>query len=211
MSSTVDNLLTRAVLQRYSQDQGKAFVQVTGKLGEIRSDVEHISQYGFRSRPLTGARGVMLAYKGVKQNATVICIDDKRYGKDVTLEEGDVLVFNEKTARILLQEDKILATADEEISGTVNNSFAKVLDGTVEANVNGTQAKVTDGEIKLTVSSTYIKVTDGAIQFSIDGTTYDLTSSSMSTTGDIISNSIVLDSHTHGGVQTGSGSTGGPQ
>jgi len=210
MNSTVANLLTRAVLQRYKQDQGKAYVQVTGKLKEVRSDVEHISQYGFRSRPLSGARGLMLAYNGNKQNATVICIDDKRYGNEVELEEGDVLVFNEESARILLRDDKILATADEEISATVNASFAKVTDGKVEANVSGSKTEITDGEVKHTVGSNTVSLTSSGLVLTLNGKTYTFNGSGLTTDGDITSNGIVLDSHVHSGVESGPSNTGQP-
>lgn len=122
MNSSLNNILTRAVLQRFRQDQGKQFLQVTGKAGETRSDVEQLCQYGFRSRPLAGARGVMLAYGGNKQNATVINVDDKRYGQD-TLQEGDVMLYNEMTGtRIILRDDDIIATAANQASVTVGST-----------------------------------------------------------------------------------------
>ena len=210
MNSTVSNLLTRAVLQRYKQDEGKAYLQVTGKLNEVRSDVEHISQYGFRSRPLAGSRGLMVAYNGNKQNATVICVDDKRYGSEVELEEGDVLVYNELSARILLRDDKIIATADEEISATVNNSFAKITDGKVEVNVNGSKTETTDGQIKHTVGSNTFTLTSSGLVLSLNGKTFTFNGSGLTTDGDVTSNGIVLDSHVHSGVTSGPSNTGGP-
>ena len=36
-------------------------------------------------------------------------------------------------------------------------------------------------------------------------------SGSLTTTGDVIANSISLDNHTHSGVEPGAGNTGGPQ
>jgi phage baseplate assembly protein V len=209
MSSSIDNLLTRAVMQRFSQDQGKQYLQVTGKAGEVRSDVEQICQYGFRSRPLAGSRGVMLAYKGNKDNASVICVDDQRYGQD-ELEEGDVMLYNEASARVILRDDKILASSDEEISDTVNLSFVKILDGSIETNVNGTKTVTTDGEVKHTVGSTTLTISGSSIVFAVGGKTYTFDGTEMNTDGDVTSNGVTLDSHTHGGVETGSGDTGQP-
>jgi phage baseplate assembly protein V len=210
MSSSLDNLLTRAVLKRYRQDQGKAYVQVTGKKGEVNTDAEMICQYGFRSRPLEGSRGLMVAYKGNKQNVSVLCVDDKRYGQD-ELEEGDVLIYNEATARTIFKDDKILATADEEISDTVNLSFVKITDGTIESNVNGTKTVTTDGEVKHTVGSTTMTITASSIEFVVGGKTYTFNGTAMTADADITSNGITLDSHVHGGVEAGASNTGAPQ
>jgi len=196
MSSSIVNLLTRAVLQRFKQDQGKQYLQVSGKAGELRSDVEQLCQYGFRSRPLVGSRGVMLSYKGNKDNSTVICVDDKRYGKDI-LEDGDVMLYNEASARVILKDNKILSSASEEITATVNNSFAKITDGTIETNVNGTKTVTTDGEIKHTVGTTAITISGSRIVFAVGGKTYTFNGTSLNTDADITSNGITLDSHVH--------------
>jgi phage baseplate assembly protein V len=210
MSSSINNLLTRAVMQRFRQDEGKQFLQITGKAGEVRSDVEQICQYGFRSRPLSGSRGIMLAYGGNKDNSSVICVDDKRHGKD-ELEEGDVMLYNEKTGtRLILRDDKILGTSDEEISDTVNESFVKILDGTIETNVNGTKTVTTDGQIQSTIGSTTLTITDSSIVFAVGGKTYTFDGTEMNADADITSNGITLDAHVHSGVTTGASNTGNP-
>lgn len=199
MSSSINNLLTRAVLQRFSQDQGKQYLQVTGKAGEIRSDVEQICQYGFRSRPLQGSRGIMFAYMGNKQNATVALVDDQRYGQD-ELADGDVMIYNEESARIKLVNDVITVDADEQIKATVGT----------------TTADITTTEIELKVASTWISIVDGSITFSIDGVTWVFDSTSMTGTADIITTGVIdsdgieLKLHAHSGVTTGGSNTGNP-
>jgi len=90
------NLITRAVTSFSRQEEGKLFYQIKGLSGEVRSDVEHICQFGFRSRPESGARGLLFALAGNKENSSLVVVDDKRYGKEVALEEGDTLVYNKE-------------------------------------------------------------------------------------------------------------------
>lgn len=207
MKSSINNLLTRSVLQRFRQDQGKQFLQVTGKAGEVRSDVEQICQYGFRSRPLDKARGIMFAYMGDKDNASVALVDDQRHGQD-TLGEGEVMVFNDGSCRIKLLDDTITAEADTRIKATVGTTSVDITDGTIEATA--------DTEVKMQVASTWVSVVSGSITFSIDGVTWVFDSTKMNgtaniiTTGTIDSNGVELDNHVHSGVTSGGSNTGGP-
>ncbi len=74
-----------------------------------------------------------------------------------------------------------------------------------------------DASIELKVgATTKIVITDGQILFQVGTKTFTMTetniesNTTIDTTGDIISNDVVLDSHIHGGTEPGSGTTGGP-
>ena len=91
IKNKVNNVLGRAVITGVRQDEGKIYVQIK-ELGDNNSDIELLSQYGFRSMPMPGSRGVLMAYGGNKDNVTLINADDKRV--KIPLVKGDVIVYN---------------------------------------------------------------------------------------------------------------------
>ncbi len=136
----ISNLVTRAVVTLISQDEskGKIFAQVLGLAGEIRSDVEHLQQYGSKSIPFKGARGILIAYGGSKDNATLILVDDKRFGQ-FDLQEGDYCIYSQNKAHTIYRGDDILETLDGKKLITIGSTTfefsstgLKVLGGNIE-------------------------------------------------------------------------------
>jgi len=80
MKKQLSSVITRAVVQTIDQDGGKMFVQITGRANQVREGVEHLQQYGFRSKPLVGSRGIAACVGGKLNNSSVIVVDDKRFG-----------------------------------------------------------------------------------------------------------------------------------
>ncbi len=66
---------------------------------------------------------------------------------------------------------------------------------------------IATGIVKTIVGDAELSIKDGEIKITVGGTAYTFTATSLSTTGKIISNGKVLDTHIHGGVETGAGST----
>jgi len=96
----VSNLITRCILLKDAVEiDGQMFIQVEGLKDEIISDVEHRQQYGFRSRPPKGTRGILLAIGGDKSNATAILADSKEIEKLPAWDPGEVRQFNDQGIR----------------------------------------------------------------------------------------------------------------
>jgi len=92
----IENMITRAVLKLINITDGKVIVQVSGLSDEVRSDIEHLQQYGFRSMPKEGARGVWIAHGGNKDNSLLIVIDDKRHGKEPEYVPGESRQYDDQ-------------------------------------------------------------------------------------------------------------------
>ena len=89
MKKQLSNVVTRAVVQTVKQDGGKIFLQITGRANQVREGVEHLQQYGFRSMPLPGSRGIAHSVGGRLNNCSVATVDDKRFGATPTYEPGE--------------------------------------------------------------------------------------------------------------------------
>jgi len=135
----IDNLLTRAVVDRIMQndDKGKVICQVLGLADETLSNIEHLQQYGIRSIPLEGSRGVLIAYGGSKDNCSLINVDDKRYGK-FTLQSGDVCIYSQNGAHTIYRGDDIIEILDGSKTITVD---------TMTAVVDSSGITVTNGDV----------------------------------------------------------------
>jgi len=144
----IDNLVTRAVIKLVNflegesewkgvEQGGKVVVQVTGLAGEVRSDVEHLQQYGTRSIPLGGGRGILVAYGGSKDNGTMIVIDDKRYGQ-FTLQPGDMCIYSKNGAHTIYRGDDIIEILDVTRTITI---------GTMIEIISSSGLDIVDGDI----------------------------------------------------------------
>lgn len=77
-------------------------IDVTGR-GEDYTDKELFQHYGFASRPLKDAEGIMLFIGGV-DNAVVIATEDRRYR--VALESGEIALYSDEGDSIHLKRGK---------------------------------------------------------------------------------------------------------
>ena len=190
----MNNLLARAVITAIRQDEGKVFAQVKTR-GGVRSDVEVLQQYGLRSIPLPGSRGILYCYGGDKDNASIDSVDDKRYGK-FPLEEGDVMLYNSNGSRTIFRGDTVITTAEEKY----------------EVNIQDTKFTIDSGKIEMEVAGK-ICVWDGST-LSVDGaiTATGNIDSDATITGatDVVAGTVSGIGHVHAGVTPGAGSTAPP-
>ncbi|MBI5234728.1 MAG: phage baseplate assembly protein [Deltaproteobacteria bacterium] len=77
-------------------------VDATGLAGEF-TNKELFQQYGFASRPLAGAEGVMLLIGGA-DNAVVIATEDRRYR--IALESGEAAIYTDEGDKVHLKRNK---------------------------------------------------------------------------------------------------------
>jgi len=173
----INNLFTRAVIELAAQDPealGKVIVQVSGLFGETRSDVEHLQQYGMRSIPFgpvdddgDGARGIWIAYGGSKENSTVFCVDDKRFGK-FELQPGDCCLYSKNGAHTIYRGDDII----------------EILDGTKTITIKG---------MKITINENEQKIEVGGMTAIFDSSGLDVASGGK----DVVADGVSLINHTH--------------
>lgn len=96
-------LASRAVLKLMKD---AVSVQVKALDGEPKDDAELFQQYGFRSRPLAGAEGIMLALGGTRDHTVILCMDDRRYQVDL-LKNGEVAMYTDEEDYFVLKRGRI--------------------------------------------------------------------------------------------------------
>ena len=89
------------------------------------------------SIPLEGSRGILIAYGGSKSNASLINVDDKRFGK-FTLQPGDVCIYSKNGAHTIYRDNDII----EILSGTKTITI-----GGMTAVISSAGIEVTGGDI----------------------------------------------------------------
>ena len=162
----IDNLATRAVVKRFNVNKdtqewegadeeikGKLLAQVLGLCDEVRSDVEHLQQYGLRSIPLDGSRGILIAYGGSKDNASLITVDDKRFGQ-FTLQPGDVCIYSKNGAHTIYRDQEIIETIGDKKTITIgtmtiisDGSKHEIKIGGMTANIDSSGLTITNGDV----------------------------------------------------------------
>ena len=151
----IDNLITRAVLKLIKFVGGQMIVQVSGLSDEIRSDVEHKQQYGFRSKPREGASGLWLALGGNKDSSILILLDDKRFGITPDYEDGESRQYDDSGAFLRMFDDMQFSEADSYEWKTTSGDKLELMDG---------EFKITIGSTTFEFTSTGLLVTGGGVK-----------------------------------------------
>ena len=147
MKKQLSNVVTRAVVQTVKQDGGKIFLQITGRANQVREGVEHLQQYGFRSMPLSGSRGIAHSVGGRLNNCSVTTVDDKRFGATPTYEPGESRQYDEQGAF-------------HRIFDMMHVSFADSYEWSVPS---GDKVEFMDGEFKITIGGTTFEFTSSGL------------------------------------------------
>lgn len=152
----------------------------TGRAGESFCDREYFQHYGYTSRPKPGAEGVIFREGN---HIIMVASDDRRYR--IALDEGEVALYDDQGQVIKLKRGKeIHIYGCDKLTADV-----------------GVEAKVSS-PIATVVASTSCQVTSPIIN--LGGDRAGLLA--------LIDERLLalFNAHTHGGVQPGSGSSGGP-
>lgn len=96
-------LAGRAVLSLMSD---AVTAQIKALDGEVRDGAELFQQYGFRSRPLKGAEGVLLSLGGNRDHTVVVCVDDRRYQLDL-LKDGEVAMYTDEGDYLVFKRGRV--------------------------------------------------------------------------------------------------------
>lgn len=91
----------RAVIKASRAEGGFMTVQVTALDGEILDGLPLIQDYGFASRPRSGAQGVIACVGGNRRAALVIATEDKRYRLQLG-EDGESAIYDDLGQKVHL-------------------------------------------------------------------------------------------------------------
>lgn len=102
LRTRVANMVARGVVQVIKDSGGLQVLQLGVQQGEDVDDCERFQEYGFTSRPLEGAEAVAVFPNGDHGRPLVVAVDDRRH-RLTGLEPGEVAVYNEAGARIVMK------------------------------------------------------------------------------------------------------------
>ena len=201
-------MVSRGVLSLVDDKQSVQSVQVQGYEKEVLPDVEHLQPYGFTAVPVPGAEAVVLSPAGMRDSAFVVLVEDRRY-RVKSLGHGEVAVYDDKNQVIHLAKDGVHVTTPKDLTATVGGSLVATVTGSATVKANGITFDSPDTHITGTLTVDQLITGKGGL--AVSGGSGASVEGSLTTTGDVVAAGISLDAHTHTGVQSGDGSTGGPQ
>lgn len=93
--------------------------QVSGLSGEIISDLEFMQQFGFTSVPPANTQAVIIPIGGATSHGVVIATENGEF-RIKNLKGGEVAVYNQSGASIVLKQGKIIEVDCEEFNVKAN-------------------------------------------------------------------------------------------
>lgn len=136
VSRRISLLVSRGVI-RLTKDStaGNQRLQADLLAGETRDDLERVQEYGFTSRPLSGAEAVVIFPGGSREFGLVIAVDDRRY-RIKTLEEGEVALYTDEGDKVHLKRGGLIEIqAASKV--VVSSPLVELGAGTLEKAING--------------------------------------------------------------------------
>lgn len=175
--------------------------------GDKRQGLEHFEAYGFGSRAHADAEVLAVFLNGDRSHGLVLAIGDRRYR--LKLEEGEVAMFDDIGQKVHLTRSGIVVNTDLDLTATVGGNCTATVEGSTTLKSSG--VTIDSPSTHITGTLTVDQLITGTGGLAISGGSGASVDGSLTTTGDVVAAGISLDTHTHIGVQPGSGSTGGPQ
>lgn len=97
--------------------------QVSGLSGEIISDLEFMQQFGFTSVPPANTQAVIIPIGGATSHGVVIATENGEF-RIKNLKGGEVAVYNQSGASIVLKQGKIIEVDCEEFNVKANTKVS---------------------------------------------------------------------------------------
>jgi phage baseplate assembly protein V len=138
----------RGIIQHVIEGVIKRFT-AAGRAGETIADREYFQHYGFTSRPLAGAEGIIICEGN---HVVMIASDDRRYR--IALEDGEVCLYSDEGDHIRLKRGKeIYIKSGGKLTAVIEN----------EVSITTKAAKITASN-SCEVTSPAVTVNASAIQ-----------------------------------------------
>ncbi|MDP1960872.1 MAG: phage baseplate assembly protein V [Reyranella sp.] len=131
-------MVGRAIVRLVTEADGGQIMQLDGLADETLDGVEHCQDYGLASRPLAGARGVLLALAGARGQAVIVAVGDRRY-RLTGLAGGEVALHDDQGQAVFLKRDQLL----------VSTPFKVVIEAGAECTVTAEKVVVISDDINL--------------------------------------------------------------
>ncbi len=203
----IRSLLGRGVLTLTHEEAKIRTIDAEFLPGDKREGLEHFEAYGFGSRAHPGAEVFAAFFNGDRSHGVVLATADRRYR--LKLEEGEVAMFDDLGQKVHLTRSGIVVHTGLDLTATVGGNCNATVNGSTTLKSNG--VTIDSPSTHITGTLTVDQLITGTGGLAISGGSGASVDGSLTTTGDVVAAGISLDTHTHIGVQPGSGNTGGPQ
>lgn len=100
----IANIVARGVVHRTNDGKKQQLLQIEALEDEIIPDAEHFHPYGFSSVPLDGAEVVVVFPGGDRGHPLIVATSDRRH-RPVGGQPGEVTIYNNAGAKIVLKSD----------------------------------------------------------------------------------------------------------
>lgn len=210
-------MVTRGVVQLVDPSTMLQQLQLKAIGGELLDAIEHWEPYGYTSRPHPGAEALLLSVGGDRDHAVAVSVADRRFRLknlakgEVALytDEGDVIHFKRGNHIYIDALSKITAKASNvDIIASTQANVTSPLVNVIASTKITLDAPTTELTGVLNVAGLItaqggLAITGGA-GASVEG---DIAI----TGGDVSADGLSFKTHVHGGVATGTDTTGAPQ
>lgn len=207
LQASISALATRVTLTAVDDTKRIQTVQVTGRAGERLSDVQRLQQFGFSANPPLGSNGLMICIAGSRSHPVVIACDDGST-RVLELEPGEACVYNAfgdfvrlKTSGEMVVKAREKVTVDAPLTHALGDAEVDgdaLVHGDAQIEGNGTVL----GDLAVSGNLTVGGTIDATGAISSDTSVAD-------PTGTLAALRTAYNAHAHGGVDTGSGTSGG--
>ncbi len=179
----IRQLFTRGLVRMVDSTTLMQSLQVELLENELPDGIEHAEPYGYTSHPHPGAEVFTVSVGGRRSHTVALIATDRRYRKQ-GLAAGEVALYTDEGDFILLKRGRVI----------------KVVAGAA-LEVAAPQTTIT-GDV---IISGDVTIAGDVVAASL------VTSGTVVASGGVTSAGIAFGTHVHGGVQTGPGTSGGPQ
>lgn len=176
--------IARAVINLVNDVTPLQGAQISLLADETRDHMTRMQEYGFTSVPHSGCLAIAVFAGGDRSNGAVIATDDPRY-RMKNLQSGEVAIYTDEGDYVHLRRGRVVEISTKKL--VVNASDRVEINAPLTLFAGRWQQT---GELS-NEASTMI----GGFR---------------NVGGQVISNNVTLETHTHRGVQPGSGNTGQP-
>lgn len=195
LSRRIRSLVRRGAVVQAALNPRRTLVEVTGLAGEVEQGIELMLPFGLSALPKSGGGVVILQVLGTGSHLVALCCDDPAL-RIADLQSGEFGFRDYNGQQIVFRQDHLEVTTPLKLV----------------ANVTGDCDLTVGGQVNLTATG---KLVAQAAEFDLTGNLN--VTGSIAATGDVADGvrSMAADrakynAHGHGGVQTGSGTTGTP-
>lgn len=159
MQQAIARRAARVVARLVDDSTKMQLLQIGVMAGETAGGVERFQNYGFTSKPLAGAEGVVVFLGGGSDHPICIAMDDRRYRK-IALAEGESAVYNHVGDFIHIKADgsiSVKASASVDVDAPEVTMTGNL---TVAGNITSTSGDVVAGTISL---KTHVHINGGGV------------------------------------------------